>query len=311
MQTVHDIADHLQASSTASGSLLPALRNSMRALRPQHWVKNLLVFVPVFAAHRVYDTGLLGKAALAYLSFSFCASSAYVLNDILDLSSDRQHPSKRLRPFASGDLPLSYGIVMSPILAVLAYVTGSLVSPLFVWVMLSYLAMTIAYSLYLKKLPILDVIFLSSLYSMRLLGGSASVTIWPSHWLLAFSIFLFLSLALVKRYGELIKTAARECAQARGYELSDAELLSSMGIASGYLAVLVLALYITSGTAQLLYGRHELMWFLCPLLLYWISHVWLAAHRGTMHDDPVFFAIHNRTSRILILLMLGTAILAL
>ena len=148
---------------------------------------------------------------------------------------------------------------------------------------------------------------------MRIMAGSAAVAIWPSHWLLAFSTFLFFSLALVKRYGELVimRTIDGDGAKARGYELSDGELLAAMGTASGYLAVLVLALYISSNTAQALYGRYELIWFLCPLLLYWISHLWLMAHRGRMPDDPVVFAISDRVSRILMLLMLATAILAL
>jgi 4-hydroxybenzoate polyprenyltransferase len=157
------------------------------------------------------------------------------------------------------------------------------------------------------------VIVLAGLYTMRILAGSAAVAIWPSHWLLAFSTFVFFSLALVKRYSELVvmRTVSGDRAKARGYELSDGELLAAMGTASGYLAVLVLALYISSNTAQGLYRRYELMWFLCPLLLYWISHLWLMAHRGRMPDDPVVFTISDRVSRILMLLMLATTILAL
>ena len=156
-------------------------------------------------------------------------------------------------------------------------------------------------------------IILAGLYTMRIMAGSASVAIWPSHWLLAFSTFLFFSLALVKRYGELVimRTISGDGAKARGYDTSDGELLASMGIASGYLAVLVLALYINSETAQVLYGRYQLIWFLCPLLFYWISHVWLIAHRGKMPDDPVVFAMSDRISRILGLLMLAVTVLAL
>jgi 4-hydroxybenzoate polyprenyltransferase len=284
----------------------------LEALRPRHWLKNLLVFVPLFAAHRVLEIVLFGKALLAFLAFGCFASSGYLLNDLLDLSADQRHPQKRLRPFAAGDLPLSYALAMIPALAGLGCILGRLLSPLCLGVLLIYFALTVTYSLYVKKVVLLDVIVLAGLYTIRIMAGSASVGIWPSYWLLAFSTFLFLSLALVKRYGELVimRSVEGESAKARGYEMTDGELLAAMGTASGYLAVLVLALYITSGTAQVLYGRHELMWFLCPLLLYWISHVWLIAHRGRMHDDPLVFATRDRTSRILILLMLATAILA-
>jgi len=190
---------------------------------------------------------------------------------------------------------------------------GLMVSQLFFLTLSVYFALTLTYSLYVKKVVLLDVIVLAGLYSVRILAGSAAIAIWPSHWLLAFSTFLFFSLALVKRYGELmiLRTIDSESVKARGYELSDAELLAAMGIASGYLAVLVLALYISSDTARVLYERYELMWFLCPLLFYWISHIWLTAHRGKMPDDPVVFAIGDETSRNLGLLMVAVTVLAL
>jgi 4-hydroxybenzoate polyprenyltransferase len=275
-------------------------------------LKNLLVFVPLCAAHRVFEVDLLTKALLVFLAFGCFASSGYLLNDLLDLTADRRHPQKRFRPFASGDLPLSYALAMIPALFGLGCILGRLLSPLCLEILLIYFALTVAYSLYLKRIALLDVTLLAGLYTIRIMAGSAAVGIWPSYWLLAFSMFLFLSLALVKRYGELVIMRGIEGkeAKARGYEITDRELLAAMGIATGYLAVLVLALYITSGTAQVLYGRHELMWFLCPVLLYWISHVWLNAHRGRMQDDPLVFATKDPTSRILILLMLAIAILA-
>jgi len=285
----------------------------LSALRPQHWLKNLLVFVPVLAAHRFHEPALLGRALLAFAAFACCASSGYLLNDLFDLQADRHHPSKRLRPFASGRLPHSYGLAMAPALVVLGLVLAALVSRLLVAVMLLYFALTLTYSLYIKKVVLLDVIVLAGLYTLRILAGSAAVAIWPSEWLLAFSMFLFLSLAFVKRYDELVvmRSVDGDQAKARGYEASDAELLASKGTASGYMAVLVLALYINSGTAKALYGRYEFIWVLCPLLLYWIGRMWLVAHRGKMRDDPVVFALRDRTSRILILLMLGTVLLAM
>jgi 4-hydroxybenzoate polyprenyltransferase len=285
----------------------------LKPLRPQHWLKNLLVFVPLLAAHRFEEMVLSGRVFLAFLAFGCVASAGYLINDLFDLQADRHHPRKRLRSFAAGDLPLSYGLAMIPILVGLGCLIGTLVSPILLCVLLIYLALSLTYSLHVKKVAVLDVILLAGLYTMRIMAGCAAIAIWPSHWLLAFSTFLFFSLALVKRYGELaiMRTIVGVGAKARGYELSDGELLAAMGIASGYLAVLVLALYISSNTAQALYGRYELIWFLCPLLLYWISHLWLMAHRGRTPDDPVVFAISDRVSRILMLLMLATAILAL
>jgi 4-hydroxybenzoate polyprenyltransferase len=284
-----------------------------KALRPQHWIKNLLVFVPLFAAHRIHELRLLADAAVAFLAFGCCASSGYLLNDIFDLTTDRHHPRKRLRSFAAGILPLSYALVMAPVLLALSAVLAAQVSLLFLAVLGSYFALTVAYSLFLKTIVLLDVIVLAGLYTGRIIAGSAAVSIWPSYWLLAFSTFLFFSLALVKRCGELatMRRIDGYQAKARAYELSDGRMLAVMGTASGYMSVLVLALYITSGTAQALYGRYEFMWLLCPLLLYWISHVWLTEHRGKMHDDPLVFAMKNRTSRILILSMLAVTLFAL
>jgi len=290
----------------------PSLAEYLKALRPKQWLKNLLVFVPLFAAHRFYEPALLEKALLAFAAFCCCASSGYIFNDVLDLSADRHHPTKRLRPFASGRLPLAYALFMVPALLVLGSVLAGFGSRLLVGVVLLYSALTLTYSLYIKKVVLLDVITLASLYTLRIMAGAIAVAIWPSAWLLAFSMFLFISLAFVKRYDELVlmRSVDGDHAKARSYELGDAELLASKGTASGYLAALVLALYISSNTAKTLYKRPEFMWLLCPLLLYWVGHMWLVAHRGKMIDDPLVFALRDRTSRIVIVLMLGTALLA-
>jgi 4-hydroxybenzoate polyprenyltransferase len=282
------------------------------ALRPQHWLKNLLVFVPALFARRFFEPALLGRALLAFIAFCCCASSGYLLNDLFDLSADRHHPRKGLRSFASGRVPLLYALATAPALVVLGCLLAALVSRLLVGVLLLYFVLTLTYSLYVKNAVLLDVIFLAGLYTLRIMAGAAATPIRPSEWLLAFSPFLFLSLALVKRYGELVvmRSVEGDHAKARNYEISDAELLAANGTASGYIAVIVLALYITSGAAKAFWVRHEFMWFLCPLLLYWIGHIWLVAHRGRIQDDPLVFALRDRTSRILILLMLGTALLA-
>lgn len=289
------------------------LAEYLNALRPEHWLKNLLLFVPLVAAHDFYDAALWEKSLLAFVAFCFCASGGYLCNDLADLRDDRRHPHKRLRPFAAGRLPLSYALLMIPLLVVLGCTLAVSISWPFAEVLLIYCALTLTYSLYIKRIVLLDVIVLAGLYTLRIVAGSAAVGIWPSEWLLAFSTFLFLSLALVKRYGELVIMRGLEGdqARARGYEISDAELLASKGTASGYIAVLVLALYINSATAKELYGKQDVIWFLCPLLLYWIGHIWLVAHRGKMHDDPLVFALRDRTSRILLVLMLVTGLFAL
>ncbi len=285
----------------------------LKALRPTHWLKNLLVFVPVFAAHRSHEPALLAKSFVAFIAFGLCASSGYLLNDLIDLDADRHHPHKRLRPFAAGDLPLSYAMGLIPALVLLGWLLGASISPLLPVMLAGYFILSATYSLHVKKVAILDVLFLAGLYTVRIMAGSAAAGIWSSQWLLAFSTFLFFSLALVKRYSELaiMKRIDGETAKARSYELSDAELLAAMGVSSGFLSVLVLALYIASEKAQTLYAQRGLLWFLCPLMLYWIGHVWLTAHRGRMIDDPVVFAMRDRISRILFLLMTLTAVLAL
>jgi 4-hydroxybenzoate polyprenyltransferase/phosphoserine phosphatase len=290
----------------------PSLVEYLKALRPQQWLKNVLVFVPLFAAHRFHEPELMLKSLLAFAAFCCCASSGYVFNDLLDLSADRHHPRKRLRPFASGRLPLAYGLVMVPTMLILGCVLAAFGSRSLVGVVLLYLALTLAYSFYIKTVALLDCLVLAGLYTLRIMGGSVAVGIWLSPWLLAFSMFLFISLALVKRYDELVvmRSVDGDHAKARAYEIGDAELLASKGTASGYAAALVLALYVSSTAAKALYRRPEFMWFLVPLLLYWIGQMWLVAHRGKMIDDPLVFALRDRTSQILIVLMLGMAVLA-
>jgi 4-hydroxybenzoate polyprenyltransferase/phosphoserine phosphatase len=287
------------------------LRSYLRALRPSQWMKNLLVFVPLIMVHRYADPGLLAKVLLAFLSFGLCASSVYVINDLVDLPADRRHPLKRKRPFAAGEIPLLWGLASAPVLLGLGLLVSFLLPRLFLGMLLLYWAMNLAYSFSFKRLILADVILLACLYTMRIMAGGAAIALWPSSWLLAFSTFLFFSLALVKRYTELgvMRRAEGDKARVRGYRVIDMELLASLGGGSGYVAVLVLAIYISSGIAGILYSRAYLLWFLCPLLLYWISYVWLIAHRGGMEDDPLVFTIRNWPSRIV--MILGAVILLL
>ena len=285
----------------------------LRALRPQQWLKNILVFVPLFAAHLFTEPILLVRTIIAFVAFCCCASSGYLVNDLCDLSADRHHPAKRLRPFASGELPLAYGFVMAPVLAVFGCLLAGLLSGLSLGIVVLYFIVAAAYSLSLKKEVLLDVFTLASLYTLRIIEGGLAAAVPLSVWLLAFSMFLFLSLAFIKRHAELVimRSVDGEQAKARSYEPSDAELLVSKGTASGYAAVLVLSLYIGSGAVKVLYSTHEVLWLVCPLLLYWISYLWLIAHRGKMYHDPLIFAVRDRTSRILILLMLAAALIAI
>lgn len=285
----------------------------LRALRPQQWLKNILVFVPLFSAHLFTEPILLVRTIIAFVAFCCCASSGYLVNDLCDLPADRHHPSKRLRPFASGQLPLAYGFAMAPVLALVGCGLAGLLSGLSLAIVVLYFIVAAAYSFSFKKQVLLDVFTLASLYTLRIMEGGVAAAVPLSVWLLAFSMFLFLSLAFIKRYAELVimRGVDGDHAKARSYELSDAELLVITGMASGYAAVLVLSLYIASGSVKSLYSTHQILWLVCPLLLYWIGYLWLVAHRGKMYHDPLVFAVRDRTSRILILLMLAASLIAI
>ncbi|WP_419174307.1 UbiA family prenyltransferase [Desulfosediminicola sp.] len=276
-----------------------------QALRLYQWLKNVLVFIPLLAAHRFLEVQLLFSVFVAFFSFGLCASSVYILNDLIDLTEDRRHPRKRFRPFASGTLPLANGIATCIVLLVLSVLVGLALPVQFYYILSIYYLTTLAYSLWLKKVVILDVIVLAGLFTIRMLAGSAAVNIWPSSWLLAHSMFLFISLALVKRYSELttMRLEYGSSATARSYVVNDSTVLAIMGVASAFVSAFVLVLYIMSASAQLSYGRHNVIWLVCPLLLYWLCYIWLVAHRGKMHDDPMIFALRDRTSRIILLLM--------
>ncbi|MHA6846592.1 UbiA family prenyltransferase [Ralstonia syzygii] len=270
-----------------------------KSLRMHQWLKNLLIFVPLLAGHLLGSPEQVLEALLAFLAFGLCASSVYLLNDLLDLEDDRHHPVKRKRPFASGALPLLWGGGMFPILLVTAFLVAWLFLPWrFAAVLLGYYALTLAYSAFLKRRVMIDVVVLAALYTIRIIAGAAAVGAHLTFWLLAFSMFLFLSLALVKRYAELHATRARGLlkTRGRGYEASDLPMISSLGSAAGYLAVLVLALYIQDAKTASLYRHPQAIWLACPLMLYWVSRTWIITHRGQMHDDPVVFAIRDRVS---------------
>ncbi len=282
-----------------------------RALRVQQWVKNLLVFVPLLMAPEARDLPLFFDAFLAFVAFSLSASAVYVLNDLLDLAADRRHATKRLRPFASGDLSLATGFALVPVCLAAGFVITHWLPSAFLAVLVVYLLATTAYSFRLKYVPLVDVIVLAMLYVGRVIAGAAATHVWPSPWILGFSLFFFLSLAFVKRYAELYAMRAEPPdVRVRGYYPADLQLVAINGAVSGYISVLVAALYINSDRVTGVYARPELLWLICPLLLYWISRMWMLAHRGELHDDPVLFAIKDRESWVVGLLIAVVLLLA-
>lgn len=270
----------------------------LKALRPHQWLKNILIFLPLLAAHKITDVQLVIDTFQAFVAYGLCASSVYLLNDLLDLPSDREHPRKRKRPFASGAVSIAHGVLLIPLLLVVALVIAATLPGLFLLVLGGYYLTTLAYSIWLKNKVLVDVITLAGLYTFRIIAGAAATAITPSFWLLAFSMFLFLSLALVKRYSELLVVLQQNKTNAsgRGYNVDDLPLLMSLGASSGFLAVLVMALYLNSPDVDKLYVHPQVLWLILPFLMYWISRVWMKTHRGEMHDDPVIFAVRDRIS---------------
>jgi 4-hydroxybenzoate polyprenyltransferase/phosphoserine phosphatase len=279
----------------------------VRVLRVHQWAKNLLVFVPLLTAHRLADPQAVNAALLAFVAFSFAASATYILNDLADLEHDRRHPGKRRRALASGELPVWVGTVLAPQLLLLAFVVALPLPPLFLLELGCYTAATVAYSLWLKRIVLVDVFMLAGLYAVRILAGAAAIEVPVSHWLLVFSLFMFLSLALAKRFTELSGLAKREGIDTpgRGYRAVDRAPVGIFGAATGTISVLVFALYITSPEVRVLYARPELLWMACPILLYWVTRVWLLAYRDELHEDPVIFALRDPVS-----LALGVATFA-
>jgi 4-hydroxybenzoate polyprenyltransferase/phosphoserine phosphatase len=265
-----------------------------KAMRCQQWLKNLLIFAPMLLAHQFSDHAALRQAFCAFSAFSFAASAIYVLNDLFDLSADQHHPRKKQRPFASGNLSIQSGALLIPLLAVLSLVFSLFLPFPFFTTLLVYFVMTTLYSWRLKQVVIADVIVLALLYTLRIIAGACATGTVVSSWFIAFSIFLFLSLALVKRFAELheVKDTADHVnvRRERGYKIKNLPALMIFGMASGYLAVLVFTLYLNSTKVSQLYAHPALLWLFCLLLLYWITRIWTLAWRGNMHDDPLAFA---------------------
>lgn len=278
-------------------SPLKALR---RAMRVHQWAKNVLIFVPMLLAHVINPRSIL-QALAAFACFSLCASSTYIVNDLLDIEADRRHPRKRRRPFASGDLQGKTGVLLSAGLLTASFIVAAILSRSFLFYLLVYLVSTLSYSLYLKRVVLVDVVLLSGLYTLRMLAGAAATSIAISPWLAGFSIFLFLSLAMVKRFSELqnIRVAGQVPSNGRGYLLSDTEQMRAFGTASAYASVVVFSLYISAQDVTPLYPHPQRMWLITPIMILWISRVWLLASRGELDEDPVIFAVTDRMSLLL------------
>ena len=272
----------------------------LKAIRLHQWAKNILVFVPLFLSHQYINLHLLIAGFQAFILFGFCASSVYVLNDLLDLQDDRKHTYKKFRPFAAGNLSIKSGLLVSILLLFLSFALSILMLPLiFVFWLFIYYILTLVYSVLLKRYVVIDVVTLSILHTLRIIAGAMALNIELSFWLLAFSMFIFLSLAMAKRYAELYElksTNINEKVHGRGYLASDKQIIASFGTASGYISVLVLALYLNDADTIKYYSNLEIIWFLCPLLLTWISRIWLLSTRGLMNEDPVIFAMHDKFS---------------
>jgi len=301
------VSAHGNLDRTLSDGKPPLAAALLKAMCPHQWIKNLLIFIPLLAAHRYGDTTSVLHALLAFVAFGLTASSVYLLNDVAD---DRHHLRKKGRPFASGDLSLTAGWLAWPVLLVLAFtLCGLALSWSFTASLALYVVITVVYSLRLKQLPIVDVMTLSVLYTLRIIAGAAAISVPLSFWLLFFSMFIFLSLALIKRYSEL-KADQNGTLRGRGYNAQDLELIATLGGNAGYSAVLVLALYIQDSHTTALYGSPEFIWLACPLLLFWVSRSWLITHRGQMHDDPIVFALKDRVSWVVVVLMAVVFVLA-
>lgn len=273
----------------------------LKALRLHQWAKNTLVFVPLITAHTILNTGALSQAVLAFISFGLCSSSAYLLNDMLDLEADRVSLKKRRRPFAAGSLSLRVGIVMTPVLLLCAFGIATLLSVEYILTLAVYFITTVAYSLSLKRMVLIDTMVLAGLYTIRVVAGANATGTPLSFWLLLFSIFLFLSLAGLKRYTELasLKERGETSTPGRGYRVTDLPLVQLIGISSGLVSVLVLALYLNSSGVLVLYHRPQILWGVLVLMLHWVTYMWFKAQRDEMHEDPVLFAVRDRSSIVI------------
>ncbi len=281
-----------------------------KTMRVHQWVKNILVLVPLLTSQKIVDPHLLLRCLAATFALCCLASSTYIFNDLLDLESDRVHRTKRFRPIPSGQISFLNALALSFFLAALGIVISARISKVTVTLCLLYVFCTFTYSLVLKRKLLVDTLMLAGLYTLRVLIGGAATGIPISFWLLTFSIFVFFSLAVIKRVVELSNASSGSVVSGRGYRSGDTYVLTDLGISSAFVATAVFALYINSKEVQLLYVNPKVLWALCPLILYWFSRVWVLALRGDIHDDPIIFVFRDRMSYLLATIALASLVMA-
>lgn len=302
LETLEKSSNEIEARFNDEHSVFRAI---IKALRPHQWVKNILVFLPILAAHQFLNVSSVLTAAGLFIAFCACASIVYVTNDLLDLKADRLHPRKRNRPFASGRAPLRYGILaVALLLAGTTIFVFEALRPAWIFLVL-YVILSTIYSSYLKRKLLADVFTLAALYCLRIFAGGAVTGIVLSPWLLSLSGFFFLSLGFSKRASELAHLRPRAYTAGRAYRGDDIGNMVLFGTCSGFLAVMILALYITSPAMPKLYHHPEFLWLLCPLMLYWICRLWMLVHRGLVDEDPVVFVAKDPLTRVIVLIALA------
>ncbi len=287
------------------------LGDLFRLLRPHQWVKNVLVALPLLASHRLSEWPLIGATIATFAVFCLIASGNYILNDLLDIDADRRHPTKRNRPIASGAVTIPRAIQMVIVLLAVGIVGAASISLNVLLVMLGYLALANLYSFWLKRRLLVDVIALAAMYTLRPIAGGVATNIWPSEWLLAFCMFFFACLAFAKRYTELSQRLNDATSLPdRAYQPTDLDIVRVVGPVNGYLAVMVVALYISSPAVKQLYANPQVLWLVCPVLAYWITRVWFFAHRGALNDDPVVFALKDWKSYLAVAICVAIGVVA-
>jgi len=288
----------------------PHFKSLPKAIRLHQWSKNLLLFVPLIMAHRLLELAVWAQVLLGFFAFSFLASSVYVLNDLLDLTADRAHPKKRHRPFASGALSITTGLILLPVLLLVSLSLALQLPAAFGFTLLGYFLLNLGYSFRLKKTHSLDVVLLASMYTIRIFAGGSATSIPVSDWLLSFSTFFFFGLAVLKRFTEVSKMVARRSISGRGYLSDDKQTLLSLGIGSSLLSTVILALYLSSPQVAILYSHSQHLWLVLPIMLFWNARLWIQANRNEVDSDPVVYALKDKISYLTVAAVLLVLLLA-
>lgn len=297
-------------SPESIGSRKSILKILPKALRLHQWAKNVLLFLPILMAHKIFDLESIINCIVGFFAFSFLASAVYVLNDLCDIKADRQHPIKRKRPFAAGFLAVEHGLLMIPLLMLVSFILASQLPLLFGLTLVGYLAINIAYSFRFKKIHSFDVVLLATMYSVRIFAGGAASGVWVSDWLLAFSTFFFFGLAILKRFTEVSKMVARRTVSGRGYLTDDKQALLALGVSGSMLSTMILALYLNSPQVAKLYSQPQHLWLVLPIILFWIARLWIQASRNEIDSDPVVFALKDKVSYVVAALALAVLVYA-